>query len=94
MISLPVEYFEFTRGIQWSVPYFDLPWETDPTQLVMLVSAFPEKPRLYGSKHDVALYGLPLTLMEYNSLFESPAMKPEAEYLSDSHNSKGWKDFG
>lgn len=28
-VTLPVEYYEFTRGIEWSVPYFNLPWESD-----------------------------------------------------------------
>ncbi|GAB4845770.1 hypothetical protein Ancab_039179 [Ancistrocladus abbreviatus] len=27
-ITLPLEYYEFTRGLQWSIPYFSLPWET------------------------------------------------------------------
>ncbi|KAH9604781.1 hypothetical protein KSS87_002927 [Heliosperma pusillum] len=28
-VTLPVEYYEFTRGIQWSIPYFCLPWENN-----------------------------------------------------------------
>ncbi|KAL2935960.1 Cysteine--tRNA ligase [Bienertia sinuspersici] len=31
-VTLPVEYYEFTRGIQWSVPYLYLPWESDHSQ--------------------------------------------------------------
>lgn len=28
-VSLPVEYYEFARGLQWSIPYFRLPWERE-----------------------------------------------------------------
>ncbi|KAH9614192.1 hypothetical protein KSS87_017901 [Heliosperma pusillum] len=28
-VTLPVEYYEFTRGIEWSIPYFCLPWENN-----------------------------------------------------------------
>ncbi|KAJ0985768.1 hypothetical protein J5N97_004124 [Dioscorea zingiberensis] len=27
-VSLPIEYYEFVRGIQWIIPYLRLPWET------------------------------------------------------------------
>uniref|UniRef100_A0A2P2M3G2 Bacterial Ig-like domain-containing protein n=1 Tax=Rhizophora mucronata TaxID=61149 RepID=A0A2P2M3G2_RHIMU len=27
-ITLPVEYYEFARGLQWSIPYLSLPWES------------------------------------------------------------------
>ncbi|CAI0398578.1 unnamed protein product [Linum tenue] len=27
-VTLPVEYYEVSRGLQWSIPYFTLPWET------------------------------------------------------------------
>lgn len=26
---LPVEYYEFARGLEWSIPYLSLPWETE-----------------------------------------------------------------
>ncbi|CAH2049760.1 unnamed protein product [Thlaspi arvense] len=26
-VTLPIEYCEFVRGLQWSIPYFSLPWE-------------------------------------------------------------------
>lgn len=37
-VTLPVEYYEFTRGIEWSVPYFSLPWESDHSQPVIFSS--------------------------------------------------------
>ncbi|KAK7826142.1 hypothetical protein CFP56_032440 [Quercus suber] len=30
-VTLPVEYYEFARRLQWSIPYFNLPWETGHT---------------------------------------------------------------
>ncbi|XP_052177031.1 uncharacterized protein LOC127791218 isoform X2 [Diospyros lotus] len=110
-VTLPVEYFEFARGLQWSIPYFRLPWETGDSQPVMVGSRSPINPHPYGSKvHEArtfqniqpqqrnpykasSVYGLPLTPMEYRSFFESHNVMPEAEYISDPHNSDGWRDF-
>ncbi|KAK4844049.1 hypothetical protein QYF36_015788 [Acer negundo] len=36
-VTLPDEYYEFTRGLQRSIPYFNLPWETGHIQPVMLL---------------------------------------------------------
>lgn len=38
-VTFPVEYYEFVRGLQWSVPYFNLPWETGHSHLVMVGSS-------------------------------------------------------
>lgn len=27
-VDLPIEYYEFARGIQWIIPHIKLPWET------------------------------------------------------------------
>ncbi|KAA8540802.1 hypothetical protein F0562_024765 [Nyssa sinensis] len=52
-VKLPVEYYEFSRGLQWSIPYFYLPWETADMQPVMVGSSSPAQSHLYGSKnHD------------------------------------------
>ena len=37
-VTLPVEYYEFARGLQWSIPYFSLPWETGGIHPIMLGS--------------------------------------------------------
>ena len=26
-INLPIEYYEFTKGMEWTIPYIHLPWE-------------------------------------------------------------------
>lgn len=90
--SLPVEYLEFAKGIQWSIPYLCLPWDSSSSQPL----SFGSNPRPYSSKLDISdsLYGLPLTPSEYVAYFESPSMKPEAQYLSAYHDSNGWKEFG
>ncbi|KAK2663734.1 hypothetical protein Ddye_002308 [Dipteronia dyeriana] len=49
-VTLPVEYYEFTRGLQWSIPYFNLPWETGHIQPVMVGSSPPSSPHSYISK--------------------------------------------
>lgn len=33
-VTLPVEYLELTRGLQWSIPYSSLPWEIGRIQPV------------------------------------------------------------
>ncbi|KAL8465483.1 hypothetical protein ACS0TY_034837 [Phlomoides rotata] len=45
-VTLPVEYYELTRGLQWSIPYFNLPWEKGNIQSVMVGSTSP-KDRLF-----------------------------------------------
>uniref|UniRef100_A0A7N0SVN3 Bacterial Ig-like domain-containing protein n=1 Tax=Kalanchoe fedtschenkoi TaxID=63787 RepID=A0A7N0SVN3_KALFE len=110
-VTLPVEYYEVARGIQWSIPYMNLPWEYGSTQSIMVGSNSPESSsNSYISKlHDIglsniihqadvslntaaAVYGLPLTPMEYTSFFESQNSKPQAEYISPQMFA-GWRDF-
>lgn len=43
-VTLPVEYDEFTRGLQWSIPYLSLPWETGHSQPAILGSHSPDNP--------------------------------------------------
>ncbi|XP_064949360.1 uncharacterized protein LOC103997595 isoform X3 [Musa acuminata AAA Group] len=28
VVTMPIEYYEFSRGIEWTIPYIRLPWET------------------------------------------------------------------
>ncbi|KAM3381109.1 putative protein isoform X1 [Capsicum galapagoense] len=106
-VTLPVEYYEFARGLQWSVPYFRLPWEAGSMHQFMMGPGSPTDPHSYGSKiHDfgtkpikynvnkaAALYGLPLSPMEYRSIFGSQDLLPEAQYIVDPEYSNGWRDF-
>ncbi|KAG1347025.1 hypothetical protein COCNU_06G008540 [Cocos nucifera] len=108
-VTMPIEYYEFARGIEWSIPYLCLPWETGATNSFMEESSFPGnaysrplersklsiyKPSKGKLEVDNSLYGLPLTPVEYRSFFENQNMKPVAEFITDSHNSNGWKYFG
>ncbi|XVF54085.1 hypothetical protein PTKIN_Ptkin05aG0152700 [Pterospermum kingtungense] len=110
-VSLPVEYYEFARSLEWSIPYFTLPWETGHIQPVMMGPSPNESSNSFLSRsyereisHSVrpkeedfkiaaAVYGSPLTPMEYRSFFESQSIKPEAEYILDKLHSNGWRDF-
>ncbi|MCE3214867.1 hypothetical protein HAX54_000154 [Datura stramonium] len=108
-VTLPVEYYEFARRLQWSVPYFSLPWETGSMHPFMMGPGSPLNPHSYGSKiHDfgmkpdkyyvnkaAALYALPLSPMEYRSIFgwQSQNLLPEAQYIVDPEYSNGWRDF-
>ncbi|CAI9757436.1 unnamed protein product [Fraxinus pennsylvanica] len=49
-VPLPVEYYELARGLQWSIPYFNLPWETGNVQPVMVGSTSPWSMRPYRSE--------------------------------------------
>lgn len=110
-VTLPVEYYEFARSLEWSIPYFTLPWETRHIQPVMTGSSPDEssnsflsrsyereishsvRPKEDGFKIAAAVYGSPLTPVEYRSFFESHSFKPEAEYIFDKLHSNGWRDF-
>ncbi|KAL3824855.1 hypothetical protein ACJIZ3_020884 [Penstemon smallii] len=45
-VTLPVEYYELARSLQWSIPYFNLPWERENNHSVMVGSSSP-KNRLF-----------------------------------------------
>ncbi|KAL2515681.1 hypothetical protein Fot_29652 [Forsythia ovata] len=107
-VTLPVEYYELARGLQWSIPYLNLPWEMGNGQPVMVGSTSPWSSHPYSSKEsiilegvqpevgsdsDVKAYGLPLTPTEYRTYFERQNIMPEAEYILDPQNSRGWRDF-
>ncbi|KAF5175266.1 transmembrane protein [Thalictrum thalictroides] len=38
-VGLPVEYYEFARGLQWSIPYLGLPWEAGNFRSIMVDSS-------------------------------------------------------
>lgn len=59
-VTLPVEYYELARGLQWSIPYFNLPWERVNIHSLMVGSNSP-KDRLFriSEVHDsIFLKGL------------------------------------
>lgn len=52
-VMLPVEYYEFSRALQWSIPYFDLPWENGHNTAVLVGSSPFTSSSSYISKiHD------------------------------------------
>lgn len=84
-VPLPVEYYEFARGIEWSIPYLNLPWETegigsftkDSTPPIGVFSAIWEKLWPFESSPpgerilgNSSVYGAPLTPMEYRLFLE------------------------
>ncbi|KAG5035632.1 hypothetical protein JHK87_010542 [Glycine soja] len=106
-VKLPVEFYEFARHLQWTVPYFPVPWEAEPMNLFMVGSnpfgssnfitkapaTIPKKFLDKSLNLAASVYGSPLTSSEYLQYFESENMKPEAEYLLDSQHSAGWTEF-
>ncbi|KFK34118.1 hypothetical protein AALP_AA5G103800 [Arabis alpina] len=104
-VTLPVDYYEFARSIQWIIPYFPLPWEAKHNEQIMVasspfigphsfISTTPNN-RLYPqtSSNAEAVYGLPLTAMEYRLFFETPNLKPEAEHILGLPHHTVWRDF-
>ena len=85
-----MEYYEFARSLEWSIPYFSLPWETGHIQPVMMGSTSSPRdnsnsflsraydreishsvlPKEENFKIAAAVYGSPLTPIEYRSFFE------------------------
>ncbi|KAK9995585.1 hypothetical protein SO802_020271 [Lithocarpus litseifolius] len=62
-VRLPVEYYELTRGLRWSIPYLSLPWEreTGHASLVMGNSSLPVNVHMWsdfgGTMFGLAIIG-------------------------------------
>ncbi|KAJ4840198.1 hypothetical protein Tsubulata_002949 [Turnera subulata] len=48
-VKLPIQYYECARGLQWSIPYFTLPWETGGIHPIMVGSNSSMVPHSYAS---------------------------------------------
>ncbi|KAL1222119.1 hypothetical protein V5N11_009353 [Cardamine amara subsp. amara] len=104
-VTLPVDYYEFARGLQWIIPYFPLPWETKHNEEIMVASSpyigphsflsetHNNRINLQTSTNAESVFGLPLTAMEYRLFFETPNLKPEAEHVLGLPHSTVWRDF-
>ena len=65
-VRLPVEYYEFARGLQWSIPYFSLPWESGHIPYnVKTNSSLPDNTHSYMSK------------IHYSGIFLGDQLKPK-----------------
>lgn len=83
-VKLPVEFYEFARHLQWTIPYFTVPWETEPMNLFMVSSnpfatskvitkapaTIPNKLLDKSLNLAASVYGSPLTSSEYQQYFE------------------------
>ncbi|XP_006655660.1 uncharacterized protein LOC102706200 isoform X2 [Oryza brachyantha] len=106
-INLTVEYYELSKGLEWSIPYMRLPWEgpsADPfvgysTMPAIAYSELLDRSAVAADVHRPlglglgALDGKPLTAMEYRYLFENQDMKPEAQIIMKLQDLDGWKYF-
>ncbi|THU60302.1 hypothetical protein C4D60_Mb07t11200 [Musa balbisiana] len=103
VVNMPIEYYEFSRGIEWSIPYIHLPWEMGSktffegsTSTSATHSEVWDRNKLYFKSSSVrnqilemnySEYGKPLNPGEYMSFLENQNMKPEAEFIMISRNS-------
>ncbi|KAJ3695643.1 hypothetical protein LUZ60_001020 [Juncus effusus] len=104
--NLPIEYYEFTRGIEWIIPYHNLPWDSysgDSFNGYSTIPASAYSQLVESSKltndllpilNESSLEGTPLTPMEYRSFLENQNMKPEAQFPMISSKIDGWNYFG
>lgn len=81
-VTLPVDYYEFVRRIQWIIPYFPLPWESKHSEQIMVASSpfigphsfiaktYHNNMNLETATKAEPVFGLPLTAMEYRLFFE------------------------
>ncbi|THG15234.1 hypothetical protein TEA_013857 [Camellia sinensis var. sinensis] len=89
--TLPVQYYEFARGLQWSIPYFSLPWETGHIQSDMVGSSCPTNSHSYNSKiHELETFEN-VQLRERNSymaasIYGSPLTPMEYRSLLELRN--------
>ncbi|XP_065637875.1 uncharacterized protein LOC111993195 [Quercus suber] len=105
-VKLPVNYYEFARGLRWSIPYFSLPWESGHIQPVV-GSSPPTNSDSYRSKmHDSEIFlGMQPkqgNLSRAASIYKARLRPNPKEYISlFQNNSKpdaeyildGWEDF-
>ncbi|XP_075663392.1 uncharacterized protein LOC142632968 [Castanea sativa] len=89
-VRLPVEYYELTRGLRWSIPYLSLPWEreTGHTRLVMGNSSLPVN--IHTSKNSKSDFMKIMSALVGKD-YESPA---ETEHLESALDPNGWSAFG
>jgi hypothetical protein len=40
-VNLPIEYYEFAKGVEWTIPYMHLPWEDPGADPFMGYSEMP-----------------------------------------------------
>ncbi|XP_054821268.1 uncharacterized protein LOC129320105 [Prosopis cineraria] len=107
-VKLPVEFYEFAKNLQWTIPYLLVPWETRNIHLLLVGSSPFGSSNPFVSKvpakipnmklidkliNSAPVYGSPLTSSEYQLYFENPNVQPKAEFISDSQHSSGWMDF-
>nr|POE83275.1 hypothetical protein CFP56_63664 [Quercus suber] len=88
-VTLPVEYYELARGLHWSIPYFNLPWETGRTH-----SSPPANLHPRSKIHDSGIF-----LGVQNRAMAKPRMRLNENEYSFFENSgpdpvsDGWEDF-
>uniref|UniRef100_A0A7N2MPD7 Uncharacterized protein n=1 Tax=Quercus lobata TaxID=97700 RepID=A0A7N2MPD7_QUELO len=88
-VTLPVEYYELARGLHWSIPYFNLPWETGRTH-----SSPPANSRTRSKIHDSGIF----LGVQNRARAKAPMRLKENEYSFFENSgpdpvSDGWEDF-
>lgn len=97
-VTMPIEYYEFARGIEWSIPYICLPWETGDTNSFVEESSVPnstysrplERSKLGTYKHSFLTKG---TLEVDDSLFGIPLTPMEYRLFLENQNMKPMAEF-
>ncbi|KAG6523796.1 hypothetical protein ZIOFF_013683 [Zingiber officinale] len=110
LTTIPIEYYEFSRSIAWSIPYINLPWESVSTPLAEYSSdRFGRYSEAWGSaklnfepptppnqimEMDPSFNGKPLTPEDYMSFLENQNMRAGAEFINVPQTSYRWTYFG
>lgn len=83
-VKWPVEFYEFSRHLQWTIPSFSVPWESGPMSLFMVGSSpfgsssssakalatIPNMLLGQNLNYGASVYGSLLTSSEYQQYFE------------------------
>ncbi|KAK7846179.1 hypothetical protein CFP56_008276 [Quercus suber] len=97
-VRLPVEYYELTRGLRWSIPYLSLPWEreTGHTRLVMGNSSLPVSVHMSKNpKSEIMKILSALVGKDYESPAENAMYTYRQNILNLFLNQLSmWSDFG
>ncbi|XP_030939507.1 uncharacterized protein LOC115964309 [Quercus lobata] len=89
-VPLPVEYYEFSRGMQWSIPCFRLPWETRHTHSSAPANSNPSRSKIHDSGIFLGVQHKPIP--KFNRL-NADEIKKLLTNSGPDLVSDGWEDF-
>ncbi|XP_050258027.1 uncharacterized protein LOC126703145 isoform X7 [Quercus robur] len=89
-VTLPVEYYELARGLQWSIPYFNLPWETRHNHSSPRANSHSFRSKIQDLETSPRAKPKPLNLYGYLNLFTKTPPDPILDRWEDFNRTMFW----